>query len=509
MNIAITNTGKPASLIITVATALLLLLSAAANAASPELPPLKVDGSRILANGQPIHLRGIDWGWWHLKGTRYSEADMQNVARWGANVIRLSFSYSDLPADDPAAFKEFDDVVQWAQRCGVYVILDMHVVPGGQSFASYCAGGRNLIWTDAASQERFLSLWTQIARRYRNHPEVAAYELMNEPDSAQKTPQLLHQVCQRAIDAIRSVDPDKIIVVGGDKGYNNRALGSELLFPDKNILYTIHWYIGAGGNEDWISTERLSPGLSGTQDWAKLDKTFTAPAGADHMSVVLRSIGNSALAWFDDVQVTDASGATLEQDRFDHDAQGFHPEAFPDTMSFDPATGHGQPGSLKVHGLNKWAGWMSKRLVIQPGGQYRISAWAKTQNATGDTYLAAMFFRTNTQLDPQEFQKRINPAVEFSRQFNVPVWVGEFGCDASNPQRQLQWVDACITLFENNGLHWTYWNHRETTNPTSMALHPQHRDGTDYPVNENLLAALRRGWRQNGPTAQGPGTSAR
>ncbi len=66
-----------------------------------------------MANGRPIRLRGVNWGWWHLCGTRYSEADMQHLAQWGANTVRLAFSYNDLETDDnPAVFKEdgFKDV---------------------------------------------------------------------------------------------------------------------------------------------------------------------------------------------------------------------------------------------------------------------------------------------------------------------------------------------------------------------------------------------------------------
>ena len=79
------------------------------------------------------------------------------------------------------------------------------------------------------------------------------------------------------------------------------------------------------------------------------------------------------------------------------------------------------------------------------------------------------------------------------------MWVGEFGCDASAPDLQVQWVNACIALFEKNGLSWTYWNDKSTDSPTGMGLQAEHGDGSDYPVNERLLAALRVGWALNRP----------
>ena len=89
--------------------------------------------------------------------------------------------------------------------------------------------------------------------------------------------------------------------------------------------------------------------------------------------------------------------------------------------------------------------------------------------------------------------------VRAANKYNVPLYVGEFGCDASDKDQQVQWVNACVALFEQNNLHWTYWNDRETSDPNGMGLHAEHRDGSDCPVNKRLLSALRTGWRLNHP----------
>lgn len=43
-----------------------LLLPAALRGAEPPAP-LRVEGNKVLANGKPIRLRGINWGWWQLR----------------------------------------------------------------------------------------------------------------------------------------------------------------------------------------------------------------------------------------------------------------------------------------------------------------------------------------------------------------------------------------------------------------------------------------------------------
>jgi endo-1,4-beta-mannosidase len=327
------------------------------NDAAP-VPALGVAGKNLVAGGAPFRMRGINWGWWHLGGTRYSEDDMRRLAEWGANTVRLPFSYSNLETDgNPTAWKEdgfqqIDEVVGWAKRYGLYVILDMHVIPGGQDPASYCAGGHNLVWKDPAAQERFLELWREITRRYRGEATVAAYELMNEPVTQQKTPELLTALDQRAITAIRAIDPDKALVVGGDHWSDPEKLVDELKLPDNKIIYTFHWY---------------------------------------------------------------------------------------------------------------------------------------------------RYPKTNLR---QSMKDQMSRAVAFANKFNVPVWVGEFGCNASKPDYQIEWTNTSISLFEEDGFSWTYWNDRETTNPASMALQAEHKDGSDFPVNERLLEALRKGWLLNRPATK-------
>ncbi len=60
-------------------------------------------------------------------------------------------------------------------------------------------------------------------------------------------------------------------------------------------------------------------------------------------------------------------------------------------------------------------------------------------------------------------------------------------------------MNDCISLFEKNGLSWTYWNDRSTAGPVGMDLQAERGDGSDYPVNEKLLVPLRAGWALNRP----------
>jgi endoglucanase len=481
------------------------------DATVPDLTLLKVKGNELMANGREFHLRGINWGWWHSNGTKYSEADMQSLAAWGANVIRLGFSYSDLETDDTPpvwkedGFKAVDEVVQWGKRNGVYVILDMNVAPGGQGLQSYCAGGRDQLWTDSASQDRFVGLWSEIAKRYQDRPEVAAYELMNEPQTnAQKPdPNQVVNMDKRAISAIRTVDFNKVIVVGGDFGSGPDSLTDAMKIADDNILYTFHFFEATGHfHDEWISTVPGATSAAGSQDWTQVDENFTAPEKADQMCVLLRSDHNSGTAWFDDIQVADSHGTVLQSATFDTDPQGFRSERWtPNVLDFDSATGHDKPGSLKVHGTTDYDGWSGQYVPVQAGETYHVTGWVKLDQATGSTYFGAAFFQNKTAVNRDAFQAKMAPAVDFAKKYNVPVYVGAFGCEGSNRDYQSAWTTTCISLFEQNGFGWAYWNDKEAEDPSGMGLRPEHPDGSDFPVNTSLLAALRVGWGSNATPA--------
>ncbi|MBR3087219.1 MAG: hypothetical protein IKH04_12550 [Kiritimatiellae bacterium] len=67
------------------------------------LPPIRVEGPRIVAGGEEVRLRGVNWGWWHDAGTAYTEREAERMAQWGANLVRLPFSYKDVESPSATA----------------------------------------------------------------------------------------------------------------------------------------------------------------------------------------------------------------------------------------------------------------------------------------------------------------------------------------------------------------------------------------------------------------------
>ena len=62
--------------------------------------------------------------------------DIQQIASWGMDHVRLPFDYPLFEDDDkPFQYKEFgfkyvDDCLAWCKEAGLNLILDMHMAPG-------------------------------------------------------------------------------------------------------------------------------------------------------------------------------------------------------------------------------------------------------------------------------------------------------------------------------------------------------------------------------------------
>jgi hypothetical protein len=134
-----------------------------------------------------------------------------------------------------------------ADQAGLYVILDMHQVPGGQSLDQPSGDvTANDLWTDPEAQERLAWLWQSIARRVKNDRNVVAYDLINEPYSRRSTttsaPSSSRSSTARS-SAIREVDPDRLIYApGAIQGI--RFYGDPADRGWANTGFTQHFYPG-------------------------------------------------------------------------------------------------------------------------------------------------------------------------------------------------------------------------------------------------------------------------
>jgi aryl-phospho-beta-D-glucosidase BglC (GH1 family) len=254
---------------------------------------LHVDGQNIVnERGEKILLRGVGLGnWllpegymWKLSGSQVdrprrierlvedllgkesakgfwvdyrknyiTEADIQEIASLGLNSVRpalnarLFFTETDPPVPIEDGFRLLDNLVNWCETNGLYVVIDMHGAPGGQTGQNIddSANDQPELFSQSKNQENLVKLWVMIAQRYKDRAAVAGYDLLNEPLPARtgalaKYKAQLEPLYKRISQAIRQVDSKHIVILEGADWANDWSVFTRPF--DKNLVYQFHYY---------------------------------------------------------------------------------------------------------------------------------------------------------------------------------------------------------------------------------------------------------------------------
>ncbi len=199
--------------------------------------------------------------WQQFKDNYVTKADIDFIAQQGANTIRLPFNYKLFTDEDymgltgeKDGYQRIDSVVSWCKANNLYLILDMHDCPGGQTGDNIDDGhGYPWLFESEKSQEQFCRIWREIAFRYREETTILGYELMNEPiahyfDNRDSLYQLLQPLYKKCVKAIRDVDQNHIILLGGAHWNSFFWMLDDASYDDK-LMYTCHRYGGPATKE--------------------------------------------------------------------------------------------------------------------------------------------------------------------------------------------------------------------------------------------------------------------
>jgi aryl-phospho-beta-D-glucosidase BglC (GH1 family) len=254
-------------------------------------------------NGKPLILRGMGLGGWMVQegymlnvtnlgaqrvirnritkiiGARKTEqfyrlwrdnavtrADIDAMAGWGFNSVRLPMHWNLFIKDVPRktshgkivwneeGFRRVDALIAWLKANHMVLILDLHAAPGGQGndlAISDRDPKKPSLWNSGDNQAKMIALWTEIARRYKDEPTIAGYDLLNEPNWGFQHKADIHgcretgnkplrDLYKRTIRAIRTVDTNHMLIIEGNCWGNNYA--GLLPIDDRNTTLSFHKY---------------------------------------------------------------------------------------------------------------------------------------------------------------------------------------------------------------------------------------------------------------------------
>jgi aryl-phospho-beta-D-glucosidase BglC (GH1 family) len=190
--------------------------------------------------------------WVTFRDNYITRKDISFIKSTGLNHIRVPFNFKFFLVEDhpkiwiEEGFKRLDDVIKWCKEEQLYVVLDLHAAPGGQT-------GDNIddswsypfLFEDNQAQLTTIALWKKLAERYKDEDIVIGYDLLNEPlphylENKDELNLLLEPLYKKITEAIREVDNNHIIFIGGAQWNTNFAMFGEPF--DKKVVYTFHKY---------------------------------------------------------------------------------------------------------------------------------------------------------------------------------------------------------------------------------------------------------------------------
>jgi len=203
----------------------------------------------------PGEIRALVWellgpegsaSFWQTYRENYvTREDIALLHRAGFNAIRVPLHYSLFESDDAEGFKLLDRLIDWSRAEGLYVILDLHAAPGGQTGTNIDdSAGYPWLYQSPQEQQRLCAIWRRLAAHYRDDPVVLGYDLLNEPipqyPEVIKYNQQLEPLYKRIVAAIREVDKNHIVILGGAQWDTNFSVFGPPF--DSNVMYNFHKY---------------------------------------------------------------------------------------------------------------------------------------------------------------------------------------------------------------------------------------------------------------------------
>lgn len=197
--------------------------------------------------GVGMNLSYLDNWWLGTREKKYSDfvkpaeaAKRQkmfaDIAKAGFKTVRIPINFGawanfEKPYrwENEEGLKTADSFVKWALDNNLNAIIDLHHV----EFDGKIDG--------AATTERIVWLWKEIAARYKNtNPEKVFFEIRNEPHDIKAED--WRKQAEAIIKTIRQVAPKHTLIIGFHDWNSRQALIDSKPFEDDNIIYTFHYY---------------------------------------------------------------------------------------------------------------------------------------------------------------------------------------------------------------------------------------------------------------------------
>ncbi len=162
-----------------------------------------------------------------------------------------------------AWLNRIEEVLDWGLSRGLFIIVNSH--HDEWIMQNY---------TSQVNRDRFDSIWSQIATRYKDKSERLIFEIMNEPNGPITKAQN-DEMHRRVLSIIRKTNPTRLVVFQGNNWGGSNELLQAAIPDDKYVIGSFHSYdpynFGLQGQGTWgtsadYNTLRLK--FMSVKDWS-------------------------------------------------------------------------------------------------------------------------------------------------------------------------------------------------------------------------------------------------
>ena len=390
------------------------------------------------------------------------------VKQVGMTHIRLPVSFTYY-AESNAIYtlnttflSRIDEILDRAiNKFGIKVILDQHHYDDLQA--------------DPVREEvRALSIWRQLATRYRYWNETMLYfEIQNEPHGKfNEIPSLWNEYLRKSLAVIRATNPTRKVLVGPTQWNGIAGLDSLILPADNNLILSMHYYspfdfthqgaewiqnVPAAGSVDWnpevcniywwdyswgliksLNNNTMGLKVQYTNGWSML--SYHRPDGVRNISKVIITI-NCTTSMKLGLRVSKGKNATSNEYSFQGGNQTFNTKVGIRIYTFNISSQAKDFSEIHLQNMSP-----DPKIPIFLNNYYLITS-------IGEKIPVIVSQKDALELDLAKIVRWSN-----AQRIPIPVHLGEFGTYkyAPLPSRG-NWTRAVRKACESMRIDWAYW----------------------------------------------------
>lgn len=171
------------------------------------------------------------------------EKDIRQIYDWGFDHVRLPVDGALLLDLESGKLVEetkraIERCMDWCQEKQLNVVIDLHDLEGNV----YGQMDKPIpLLVEEKYQQRFLTIWKEMAEWLKKrHNPLVMFELFNEISDS--TGYLWRNLYQKAVNQIREIDEERLILIGSNHQNSVQFLPQLNLLEDESVYYNFHFY---------------------------------------------------------------------------------------------------------------------------------------------------------------------------------------------------------------------------------------------------------------------------